>query len=127
MKQMLISAVIAAVVGIAVVSGLGLSKRHEAAGQPRAAPTLSYTDALPEDVWIDASRGAGEDHRALTDAANSICFITKIEISGIQSPDDTSSCAMQVDDFTGYWDLVATVKEGGKSSVRCNARCLTWE
>jgi hypothetical protein len=126
MKQILTSAVVAAVVAIAAFYGLGLSKRPEVS-QLAAGPTLRYTDALPEDVWIDASRTAGDDHRALTNAANSICFITKIELGGIQSPDDTSSCDMRVDEFTGYWDLVATVKEGGKSSVRCNARCLTWE
>jgi hypothetical protein len=127
MKQILVSAVVAAIVGIAVVYGFGRTTRPEAATEPTAGPTLHYTDALPEDVWIDGSRTAGDDHRALTDSANSICFITKIELSGIQSPDDTSSCALEIDEFTGYWDLVATVKEGGKSSIRCNARCLTLE
>jgi hypothetical protein len=96
-------------------------------GAASAAPSLSYTDALVEDVWIDAARTAGDDHRSLTDADNSICFITKIEVSGIQGPDDTSSCAMEIDEFTGYWDLVATVEEGGQSQIRCNARCLVWE
>jgi hypothetical protein len=90
-------------------------------------PILSVTDALIEDTWIDASRTAGSDLRTLTDASESMCYLTKIEISGVQGPDDRNSCAVEIDDFTGFWQLSATVEEGGRSEVRCNARCLTWE
>jgi hypothetical protein len=152
MKQILISAAVAAIVSSAIVVGFGGPPRVKtpaasagpaasAASATSAAPAASatsaaagaavlklhYTDPLPEDVWINASTTAGADHRSLTDAHHSICFITKVELSGIRSPDDKSSCAMQVDGFTGFWDLAATVEEGGRSSVRCNARCLVWE
>jgi hypothetical protein len=137
MKQILISAVVAAVVSI-VVLGFedtfedDADDRMSAAVNPSASEStaqskLSFTDALSEDVWVNASGTAGDDHRSLTNPENSICFITKIELSGVQSPDDKSSCVMQIDDFTGFWDLVATVEEGGRSHIRCNARCLVWE
>ena len=90
-------------------------------------PVLRVTDALVEDTWVNAIRTAGSDLRTLTDASTSMCYLTKIEISGVQSPDDTNSCAIAVDEFTGFWQLIATVDEGGRSEVRCNARCLTWE
>ena len=134
MKQILISAVVAAIVSGAVVFALSRTREAEtptapatsAATEP-SAPKLHYTDALPEDVWINGSTTAGTDHRSLTDAKNSVCFITKIELSGIGSPEDKSACTMQIDDFTGFWDLAATVEEGGRSAIRCNARCLIWE
>jgi hypothetical protein len=144
MKQILLIVLVSAIVSGIVVQAYRLSERPdpsrvlaEAAGVAPAAteaptlaaagPALSYTDELVEDVWINAARTAGDDHRALTDAENSICFITKIEIKGIQGPGDANSCAMQIDEFTGFWDLVATVEEGGRSEIRCNARCLVWE
>lgn len=134
MKQILISAAVAAIVSGAVAFGFSRTPPAKAPAAPAtsaaAGPTvltLRYTDPLPEDVWIDASTTAGSDHRSLTDANHSICFITKVELSGIGSPNDKSSCAMQVDNFTGFWDLAATVEEGGRSSVRCNARCLIWK
>jgi hypothetical protein len=143
MKQAVTTILIAAVVSGLVVqayrtfgSSDGMAEPPDAASDaPPAAvqvsaaaePSLSFTDALVEDVWIDAARTAGDDHRSLTNADNSICFITKIELSGIQGPEDTSSCRMEIDDFTGFWDLVAEVEEGGQSAIRCNARCLIWE
>lgn len=143
MRQVLISVVIAAIVSGLVVQAYRVSDARNESGNIAAAAgsmpadasatarsvglSLSYTDALVEDVWIDGARTAGDDHRSLTSGANSICFITKIEIKGIQGPQDSSSCVMQIDDFTGFWDLVATVEEGGQSEVRCNARCLVWE
>ena len=134
MKQILISAAVAALVSAAVAFGFSRTPPANTPAAPAtpaaagpAVLTLHYTDPLPEDVWIDASKTAGADHRSLTDADHSICFITKVELSGIGSPNDKSSCTMQVDEFTGFWDLAATVEEGGRSSVRCNARCLIWE
>jgi hypothetical protein len=139
MKQILISAAVAAIVSGAVVFGLDRTRGAEAPTAPATSvpatsvpagarpPTLRYTDPLPEDVWINGSATAGTDHRSLTSAENSVCFLTKVELSGIGSPKDKSSCSLQVDSFTGFWDLAATVEEGGQSSVRCNARCLIWE
>jgi len=138
MKSALLSAVVAAIVSVIVLAiggGSGSDQPAEVPGalpaavvQPEApVPVFSFTDALPEDVWVNASRQAGSDERTLTDSANSVCYITKIEISGIQGPDDSSSCAVEIDDFTGFWQLIATVEEGGASEIRCNARCLNWE
>ena len=137
MKQILIIVLIAAVVSGVVVQAYRMTGAADPSGSapaPAALPAdavqplaLSFTDALPEDVWVDGSRGAGDDHRSLTAADNSICFITKFEISGVQAADAASSCSMQIDDFTGFWDLAATVEQGSQSHIRCNARCLVWE
>jgi hypothetical protein len=145
MKHIVVSALVAA-----VVSGLILvlfpqnladnSPESTADSAPTAAavqaPTaesaparlsLTVNDALPEDVWLDGSRQSGDDHRILTSSENSVCFITKIDVRGITSPEDTFTCSMEIDDFTGFWDLVVSVEEGSQANVRCNARCLTWE
>jgi hypothetical protein len=145
MKNLLLSALVAAVISLAAIA---VHDRQETAseqpapvassGGPDAAdtrptgsapvgPLLSYTDALTEDTWVNAGRTAGSDRRTLTSAASSVCFLTKIEISGIQGPQDSNACAIEVDEFTGFWQLIATVDEGGRSEVRCNARCLAWE
>jgi hypothetical protein len=140
MKQLLICALVAAVVSGAIfLLGDALeaddddvapsnSQSDSTSVDPAAeALPLRYTDALIEDTWINAARQAGSDKRTLTNASSSVCFLTKVEISGGQGPDDTSSCAIEVDDFTGFWQVIATAGEGGRSEVRCNARCLTWE
>jgi hypothetical protein len=91
------------------------------------APRLRVTDELIEDGWVDAARAAGADQKPLEHSANSICFLTKIEIKGVQGPEDANSCKIGIDEFTGYWQVTAEVAEGGHSQVRCNARCLVWE
>lgn len=91
------------------------------------APVFRVTDELIEDGWVDASRTAGADQKPLEHSANSICFLTKIEIKGVEGPEDANSCAIGIDEFTGYWQVTAEVAEGGHSAVRCNARCLVWE
>ena len=142
MKSALISVIIAAAVTGAVLwvedvfdrddalpPGVETSQPTVGRAQPAAVASaaLEYTDELPEDVWVDGARTPGSDRRSLADAASSICFITKIEIGGVQGSEDTQSCVIAIDDFTGYWELIATVEEGGRSEVRCNARCLVWE
>jgi hypothetical protein len=129
---MLVSAIVAAV----VCAGLFLVEDRfddddaaaaEGLAGSRAPITLRYTVEPAEDSWVDGSRAAGADDRVLSSAANSICFLTKIEIKGVQGPEDANSCAIGVDEFTGYWQVTAEVAEGGHSQVRCNARCLVWE
>lgn len=94
----------------------------------RSAPlVLSYTEELGEDAWVNGARGAGVDHKPLAATENSICFLTRVEIKGGQGPADSNACAITVDDFTGFWEVTASVEEGGQSEVRCNARCLVWE
>jgi len=139
MKQILVSALVAALVSGGAIVLFASDDAAEAdarvaapaAAAPSAGTTaplsLSYTAELGEDAWVDAARTAGTDHKPLADAANSICFLTRIEIAGVQSPADTNSCSIGIDDFTGFWEVRATVEEGGRSSVRCNARCLVWE
>jgi hypothetical protein len=141
MKQLLICALVAALVSVAVlwldeasegfdddaVTGTGPAPDSPDAAGAAAAPALRYTDALIEDTWVNAERQGGSDERTLTSASSSVCFLTRIEISGSPGPDDTNSCAIEIDDFTGFWQVIATAAEGGRSEVRCNARCLTWE
>jgi hypothetical protein len=128
MKQGLISALIAAVVSVGAwqVMSFVHGDRATEAAPPAAAPlVLRYTDELVEDGWV--ARAPGADEKPLERASNSICFLTKIELKGIRGPDDANSCAIGVDEFTGFWQLTATVGDGGQSEIRCNARCLVWE
>ena len=144
MRQLAICTFVAAAVSVAVVvledvvEDRAEASESEVADTPGPAPeaasgpaasggALSYTDALVEDTWVDAARQPGSDRRTLTRASTSVCFLTKIEISGIQGPEDASSCAIEIDDFTGFWQLIATADEGGRSEIRCNARCLNWD
>jgi hypothetical protein len=143
-KQVLISAVTAAIVcavafwlderfddddGVAATARSATAAASADAARPGtsviAEPALRLADALLEDVWVDASRQPGSDRRTLTSAADSVCYLTKVEIAGIQGPEDRSSCAIEVDDFTGFWQLAATAEEGGRSEIRCNARCVS--
>jgi hypothetical protein len=128
MRQGLISALVAAVVSIGAWQIMNLTRGDgpaEAAATTVASPVLRYTDELVEDGWV--ARAPGADEKPLERASNSICFLTKIEIKGIQAPEDANSCAIGIDEFTGFWQLTAAVGDGGQSEVRCNARCLVWE
>jgi hypothetical protein len=136
MKQALISVSVAAAVSLIVwqvvsdgrLSGGDPVREGVATAElARHAPTFRVTDELIEDGWVDATRTAGADQKPLEHSANSICFLTKIEIKGVQGPEDANSCAIGIDEFTGYWQVTAAVAEGGHSQVRCNARCLVWE
>ncbi len=138
MKQALISAIVAAIVSVGIIAGDELLDTDEeappvspVANEPRPAnaalPSLRLTEQIAEDTWVNGSRGSGSDRRSLADASTSICYLTKVEIKGVQSPEDSNACEIRIDEFLGYWELVATVVEGGQSEVRCNARCLTWE
>jgi len=125
-KQILGSAIVA----IVVVGAWALTETFRRADDDAtAAPqlVLRYTDELVEDGWVNGARTAGADLKPLESADHSICFLTKVEIKGIQGPEDANSCRIGIDDFTGYWQVTAEVAEGGKSEVRCNARCLVWE
>ena len=132
MRQILVSAFVAAVVcvGLFLVEDRFDVDDTAAAEGPvssRAPISLRYTVEPAEDSWVNGSRAAGADDRVLSSAANSICFLTKIEVKGFQGPEDSGTCRIAVDDFTGFWQVTADVPEGSRSEIRCNARCLTWE
>jgi hypothetical protein len=79
-------------------------------------------------AWIRLNTGIeSSEQKILANAANSACFLTHIEISGIQSPQDKNSCSITLDDFTGYWQVNASTGEGTQSELYCNARCIVWE
>lgn len=133
MRQILISAIVAAVV-CAVFFLIAdrfddddTAANAEGLVGSRAPLSLRYTVEPTEDSWVAGARGAGADDRVLSSAANSICFLTKIEVKGVQGPEDSGTCRVAVDDFTGFWQVTADVPEGSKSEIRCNARCLVWE
>ena len=133
MRQILVSAVVAAVVCVSLFLAEDVFDDDETAASTgavtsaRAPVSLRYTDEPAEDSWVAGARGAGADDRVLSSAANSICFLTKIEVKGPQGPEDSGTCRVAVDDFTGFWQVTAEVPEGSKSEIRCNARCLVWE
>jgi hypothetical protein len=122
MKQVLVSAVVAAVVTIAVVQiGGGIADID-------FSPTvLSFTVDNIEDSIVDGSRYTGVYSKLLVSAENSVCYLTKVQFRGIESPDDSNICSIELDDFTGHWQVNATVEEGSVSEARCNASCLIWE
>jgi len=133
MKEALIGALVATVV---CVGAFLLEERFDddgaqtvtaEAAASRAPVSLRYTDEPAEDSWVNGARAAGADDRSLSNASNSICFLTKIEIKGVQGPDDSGTCRIAVDGFTGFWQVTADVPEGSRAEVRCNARCLVWE
>ena len=108
-RQIVISALVAA----AVCAGFFLIEDRfddadtaaatpEGVARSRAPISLRYTDEPAEDSWVAGAREAGADDRVLSSAANSICFLTKIEVKGFQGPDDSGTCRVAVDDFTGF-------------------------
>jgi hypothetical protein len=132
-RQTLISAVVATVVCAAFFliedrfDDDDTAANAEGLVGPRAPLSLRYAVEPAEDSWVAGARGAGADDRVLSSAANSICFLTKIEVKGFQAPEDSGTCRVTVDDFTGFWQVTADVPEGSKAEIRCNARCLVWE
>jgi hypothetical protein len=131
-KQILVSAFVATVVcvGLFLIEDrfdVDDTAAAEGVAGSRAPISLRYTVEPAEDSWVNGARAAGADDRVLSSAANSICFLTKIEVKGFQGPEDSGTCRIAVDDFTGFWQVTADVPEGSRAEIRCNARCLTWE
>jgi len=97
---------------------------------------LSQLDVVNLDVspepeaaaWIRLDAGTAQsEQKILAPAANSACFLTHVEVRGIQSPTDHNACTITLDDFTGYWQVNATTGEDTRSELFCNARCVIWE
>lgn len=109
-------------------------KRIDTTLASKESVVLHFTEELGQDAWLrGAARdgsprpGPADDAKPLTDASNSICFLTKVEFTGMDGAEDTTSCRVSVDDFTGWWQVRAIQGDGTDSSVSCNARCLVWD
>jgi hypothetical protein len=104
----------------------------QAALQSSAAPTLSISTAPEEDAWLEGMGadgrprpGPADDIKPLVSAENSVCFLTDVQVKGMNDASDQLACRVAVDEFTGFWELHAVQGEGTDASVRCNARCLS--
>jgi hypothetical protein len=143
MKTVILSAIVAIFASVATTMVLQDSTQNT---EPQAAmilePQINYEQIAEQlDVnklsvsmepeaaaWIRLNTGIeSSEQKILANAANSACFLTHIEISGIQSPQDKNSCSITLDDFTGYWQVNASTGEGTQSELYCNARCIVWE
>jgi len=143
MKTVILSAIVAIIASVATTMVLQDSTQNT---EPQAAmilePQINYEQIAeqldlnklsvsmePEAAaWIRLNTGIeSSEQKILANAANSACFLTHVEISGIQSPQDKNSCSITLDDFTGYWQVNASTGEGTQSELYCNARCIVWE
>jgi hypothetical protein len=143
MKTVILSAIVAIFASVATTMVLQDSTQNT---EPQAAmilePQINYEQIAEQlDVnklsvsmepeaaaWIRLNTGIeSSEQKILANAANSACFLTHVEISGIQSPQDKNSCSITLDDFTGYWQVNASTGEGTQSELYCNARCIVWE
>lgn len=143
MKTVILSAIVAIIASVATTMVLQDSTQNT---EPQAAmilePQINYEQIAKQlDVnklsvsmepeaaaWIRLNTGIeSSEQKILANAANSACFLTHVEISGIQSPQDKNSCSITLDDFTGYWQVNASTGEGTQSELYCNARCIVWE
>lgn len=97
-------------------------------------PRLTFVGESEQDAWLRGTNrdgslrpGPADDQKPLADASNSLCFLTKVEIEGMDGPEDVATCSVQVDEFTNWWQVHATQGDGTDASVACNARCIVWE
>ena len=95
---------------------------------------LTVVGESEQDAWLRGTNrdgsprpGPADDQKPLTDASNSLCFLTRVEIEGMDGPEDVASCSIAVDEFTNWWQVHATQGDGTNASVACNARCIVWE
>ncbi|MDC1528761.1 MAG: hypothetical protein P8J44_00470 [Gammaproteobacteria bacterium] len=143
MKTVILSVIVAIIASVATTMVLQDSNQN---AEPQATmilePQINYEQIAEQlDVnklsvsmepeaaaWIRLNTGIeSSEQKILANAANSACFLTHVEISGIQSPQDKNSCSITLDDFTGYWQVNASTGEGTQSELYCNARCIVWE
>lgn len=143
MKPIIYSAIVAIVAS--VLTTLIMSSSNQAGvtnSAPMSAPEINYEEILDRiDIkqlsvsmepaaaaWIRLNTGTeSSEQKILANAANSACFLTHVEINGIQSAQDKNACSITLDDFTGYWQVNASIGEGTQSELYCNARCVVWE
>jgi len=113
----------------AQISEIAAQMAADGGGQQFAIVAESEQDAWLRGTNRDGSLRAGpaDDQKPLADASNSLCFLTKVEIEGMNGPEDVATCSIQVDEFTNWWQVHATQGEGTDASIACNARCIAWE
>ena len=144
MREILTSAVVAALVSLIAVRFAAVEEEvevqgpnidelagqlagHEVMVQSLGGSGISVAEEPDIAAWIRINSGEGADHKILSSAGNSVCFLTHVALGGIQSPEDSSACTVSVDDFTGFWQVTASVEEGTQAEVWCNARCIEWQ
>ncbi len=138
MKQTFVAAAVAAVVAMLTVQfaprvggdidGLAAQLASHDTLVAEFSPTvLSFPMENFEDSTVDGTRYTGVYSKLLTDAENSVCYLTKVHFRAMQGPNDSNMCSVELDEFTGHWQVSATVDEGSVSEARCNASCLVWE
>ncbi len=95
---------------------------------------LTFVGGSEQDAWLQGANrdgsprlGPADDQKPLVDASNSLCFLTKVEIEGMDGPEDVATCSIRVDEFTNWWQVHATQGDGTDASVSCNASCIVWE
>ena len=79
------------------------------------ASELTFVGESEQDAWLQGANrdgsprpGPADDQKPLADASNSLCFLTKVEIEGMDGPEDLAACSVQVDEFTNWWQVHAT-------------------
>lgn len=95
---------------------------------------ITFVGESEQDAWLRGTNrdgslrpGPADDQKPLVDASNSLCFLTKVEIEGMDGPEDVATCSIQVDEFTNWWQVHATQGEGTDASIACNAMCIALE
>ena len=103
-------------------------------GAPGSPRVLTFIGESDQDAWLSGTNrdgsprpGPADDQKPLTDASNSLCFLTKVQIEGMNGPEDMAACSIAVDEFTNWWQVHAIQGDGTDASVSCNARCVVWE
>ena len=143
MKPIIYSAIVALVASVLTTLIMSSSNQADVTNSaPMSAPEINYEEILDRiDIkqlsvsmepaaaaWIRLNTGTeSSEQKILANAANSACFLTHVEINGIQSAQDKNACSITLDDFTGYWQVNASIGEGTQSELYCNARCVVWE
>ena len=137
MKQALLSGLVGAVVAVVAmqIGGAGGDvdqlaaelANHESLVSKFSPRVLSFNMDEVQDSIVNGAQYTGSYSKLLVDAENSVCFLTKAQFKAMQNPEDSNICSIEIDEFTGHWQVTATVEEGGSSEARCNAGCLVWE
>jgi len=105
--------------------------QHDALKMQFKPSSLLMTPESEEDAWLNGRAadgsprpGPADDVKALVSAENSVCFLTHVQVEGMNDTTDQLACHVSVDEFTGFWEVHAVQGDGTDASVRCNASCL---